>query len=315
MWMGKFKGYRRTWDDRELKNISDFLTNCNATKPSDLHRSIRSLNCINHWKATEYRTFLLYVGIVALHNRLSQNVYELFLKLVCGVTICSSKLYAPYLPLARELFNDFIESHIEIFGEGSITINIHNTCHVVDEVELYGPLDTISAYPFENHLHHLKRKLQQCNKPLQQIARRVIESFQSNFVLPNDDGFPKLKHSFTLDDGSFGHRFIEYKHKVYLSSQKQNKRDKWFLTFDNEIVEFSHIIKNARNENVIIGSSFKNPQHFFEKPFKSTYINIFMTTWDKFEPKEYKLSSIKAKMFLLNLNDAQIVFIPILHSL
>lgn len=316
MWLGNVKGYRRTWNEREILGLSDFLINCNATRPSDLHRSIRPLNHVKRWKGTEFRTFLLYIGIVALHNRLRQTEYEMFLKLFCGVTICSSSLYVRYLPLARKLFSDFIEEHINIFGEGSITINIHNTCHVVDEVENFGPLESISAYPFENHLHHLKLKLKQCNKPLQQIARRIVESTQSTkFVLSNDENLPILKFPFKFDDDSLGYHYIEYKHKVYLSSAKQNKKDKWFLTFNNEIVEFSHVSKNVREQNIIIGSPAENVGLFFEKPFRSSYLNIFLCGSEKADPKEYKLSEIKAKMFCLNLNDSQFVFIPLLHSL
>lgn len=307
MWMGNFKRYRRTWNEGEILEISSFLMNCNATRPTDLHRSIRSLDYIKRWKATECRTFLLYVGIVALRNRLRQNDYEMFLNLFCAVTICSSKSYAEYLPLAQQLFIDFIKNHILIFGEASITINIHNTSHVVDEVEMYGPIDTISAYPFENHLHHMKRKLKQCDKPLQQIARRITESFQSEkFILSNDDSmFPVLKYPFTLDNDTLCYRFIEYKRKVYLSSRYQNQKDKWFLTFDNEIVEFCHILKNPHEESIIVGTALKNVNNFFEKPFKS----------EKAEPKKYRLNSVKAKMFCIHLNDSQLVFIPLLHSL
>lgn len=68
------------------------------------------------------------------------------------------------------------------------------------------------------------------------------------------------------------------------------------------------------NENVIIGAAFKNPQKNFKKPFDSVYLNI-LTSLEKFEPEKYNLSSVRAKMFRVNLNDSQIVFIPILHSL
>lgn len=155
------------------------MVKCNETRPSEIHRSIRTLNDIKYWKATEFRSFLLYIGIVVLKERVSQREYELFLKLFCAVSICSSHIYASYIPIARDLFIDFIENHIELFGEGSITMNIHNTSHVVDDVEMFGPLDTISAYKFENHLHHLKLNLKQCNQQLQQIARRIIEKSHS----------------------------------------------------------------------------------------------------------------------------------------
>lgn len=172
MWMGNLKGYRRTWSETEILRISCVMKKFNETRPSDFHRSIRGLNYIKFWKATECRVFLLYIGVVVLHGRLSDEQYEMFLTLFGAVTICSSSAYRHFLPLARKLFIKFIEQHIHIFGEASITMNIHNTSHVVDDVEELGPLDTMSGYKFENHLFYLKKKLKQCNRPLQQIARR-----------------------------------------------------------------------------------------------------------------------------------------------
>lgn len=315
MWMGNFKGYRRTWSENEILDISSFMKTCNDTRPKDLHRSIRPLNYINNWKATEFRTFLLYVGIVALHNRLSENEYELFLMLFCAVTICSASVYMRYLPLARNLFIDFIEHHISIFGEASITMNIHNTSHVVDDVDLLGPLDTISAYKFENHLYWLKMKLKHCHRPLQQVVRRVVESIHSTKVNAEDPKFPILKNPFTLDEGTVGFSYIEYKSNVFLSSVRQNIKDIWFLTHEHEIVEFHHVLKEAHKDIVIIGSALKTLLNFFEKPCNSSYLNIHLSDCEKVERKQYKMCSIKAKMFRLHLNNSQSVFIPLLHSL
>lgn len=182
MWIGELKGFSRTWSTQELKKISADLAKCNNTRPSEIHRCIRSLDVIHHWKGTEFRVFLLYLGIVILQNHLNEQEYELFKTLFCAVTICSTEAYKRYLPVARGLFIEFIENHIDIYGENSITMNIHNTSHVVDDVENLGPLDTISAYAFENSLHHLKLRLKQCDKPLQQIARRLSELESSSKV-------------------------------------------------------------------------------------------------------------------------------------
>lgn len=51
MWLGYIKGHQRQWTKREVIEISQFLKRCNETRPSEIHRSIRSLDCIKHWKA------------------------------------------------------------------------------------------------------------------------------------------------------------------------------------------------------------------------------------------------------------------------
>lgn len=311
MWLGAIKGQHNKWSKREIIGISSFLTKCNNTLPFEIHRSIRALDSIKYWKATEFRTFLLYVGIVALKNRISQREYEMFLLLFSAVTICSSNAYANYLSLARNLFTDFIEQHIEIFGEGSITINIHNTSHVVDDVERFGPLNSISAYEFENHLHHLKIKLKQCNRPLQQIARRIIEGTSSKpkSFLIRGQKFPLLKHQFILPDETLGYRCIEFKPNAMLSSTKGNEKNKWFFTHTNDIVEFKYFAKNK-----IYAAALKHVQNFFQKPFESKYLNIFLSDGEKCDPKYFEFAEIKGKMFCLPHED-KFIFIPLLHTL
>lgn len=248
---------------------------------------------------------------------MSQDEYEMFLKLFCALTICSSNFYATYLPLARQLFVEFIENHIDLYGESSITINIHNTSHVVDDIEALGPLDTFSAYKFENHLHHLKIKLKQCNRPLQQIARRIIETSYSEKVtfLKQNKKFPILKNQSMLPDGTLVFKCIEYKENAILSSSKEKEKDKWFLTFTNDIIEFEYNAKDIHKKNMIRGSALKNIKNFFEEiPFNSEFLNIFMSDREKCEPQYYELNSIKAKMYCLPYN-SQWVFIPLLHTL
>lgn len=180
MWLGELSGFSRTWSNSEVTEISEIMNKCNASRPFEIHRKIRTLDHIKFWKGSEFSTFLHYVGIVVLKNHISNQEYELFLKLYCAVTICSTEAYTHYLPVARNLFIDFIENHIDIYGEQSITMNIHNLSHVVDDIENFGPLNILSAYEFENYLHDLKLNLKPGDKPLEQIARRILEGISSS---------------------------------------------------------------------------------------------------------------------------------------
>lgn len=294
--------------------VAQFLAKCNETRPREIHRKIRSFDNIKFWKATEFRTFLLYIGVVFLKNHITPAEYEMFKVLFCATTICSSNMYKKLLPAARSLFADFTEMHINLYGEQSITINIHNTSHVVDDVEQFGPLNTISAYPFENQLHQLKMKLQQCNYPLQQVARRLIERSQcKNNLLWNHQGpnFPVLENDFFLPDGSVAYNCIKYKANTTLSN---TEKDKWFLTKSNHIIEFAYFVRDGHGNNLIFGSALKNTGDFFETPFESKLLNIFSSDGDKNEPEYFKLETIKAKMYCLP-SEGSLVFIPLLHTL
>lgn len=318
MWLGQMHGYQRTWSQREIAEISALLSKFNEFLPHEIHRSIRLLDHIKHWKGTEFRTFLLYIGIVVLKQHLNQREYEMFLKLYCAVTICSANIYKTYLPLARTLFIDFIEEHLNIYGEGSITINIHNSSHVVDDVEKFGPLDTFSAYEFENCFHHIKLQLKQCRKPLEQIARRIVESSVSKKItIQSPVHIPQTKHQFTFfhpnnDSHILAFQYVQFKPNTVLSCANNSEKNKWFLTVGNNIVEF-HFITNTEEKYIIYGSPLKNIRNFFEKPFDSKYINVFLSDREKCEPRYFELNDTKAKMFCMPYEN-NYVFIPLLHT-
>lgn len=130
-----------------------------------------------------------------------------------------------------------------------------------------------------------------------------------------DDEFPKVSHQLQSPNlfvnPSF--RYIEYNKDAMLSSVNEKKNDRWILTNENHIIEFDSAIK-TKNGYMIRGSSLKNKEDFFKKPFFSRYINIFLSDERKNEPSLYHVNTIKAKLFCIQYKDKK-VFIPLLHSL
>lgn len=315
LWIGEVKSYPRSWSNAQIDEISALLLKCNQTKPSDIHRSIRGLSNMKQWKGTEYRTVLLYIGIVLFKDYLSQDEYDLFLHLFCAVTICSAQSYTQYLPVARNLLNEFNELHINVYGEHSMTNNLHLLSHVVDDVEFLGDLSTISSYPFENALHLIKMRLKQCDRPLQQIARRVHEVSVSNLNKPWNiiKTFPIVSHQISSPHNGMIFQRIEYKQNVVLSSTNENQKDRWFITKQNQIVYFHHVFL-TENGYIIRGSSLRRIEDFFLHPFHSRYINIFSSNGEKNEPTTFLIDDIKAKFFCMS-HKNEFVFIPLLHSL
>lgn len=114
---------------------------------------------------SEYRTFLLFIGMVAFKDYISQEEYQHFSLLCCATILCTSKIYRIYAfsneqnqCLADDLFERYIEYNI--YGEHTIGSNVHNLCHVANDVRRFSELGTTSTYPFENCLGMMKEKLQ-----------------------------------------------------------------------------------------------------------------------------------------------------------
>lgn len=144
------------------------------------------------------------------------------------ITICSTNSYKRFLPKARELFLEYIEEYAEIFGIHTVSSNVHNLCHVVDDVERFGELYGLSAYPFENELHHIKLLLQQCNKPLQQVARRLGERSELRPKYNPKKTFKiEVKYPFTLAQSSETNAYKEIllKSNCMLSSYNDLVKD------------------------------------------------------------------------------------------
>lgn len=313
--MGKIKSSRRVWTEEQIKQVSSVLIQYNANLPVEIHRKIRALQHIHFFKATEFRTILLYAGIVAFKTFLPLPEYELYLKLFCAVTICSTKQYTQYFPLARTLFVEYIEGCIDLCGLDSITSNIHNLCHIVDDIERFGDLTAISAYEFENALHQMKILLKQCNKPLEQLARRLHEiSSRAAPISFVNDTFPKVNCQFICDDDPnlLAFRKIEYKPNTLLSNENKNK---WILLNNNAIARFEFAFLTG-NKYFIRARPLNSTlrQNFFTRPFNSSYINIFLTNDDELAAQNYDLSNVKAKLFCMPYGN-RFVFMPLIHTL
>lgn len=317
IWKDGLYNFQHKWTEQDITNINHAFVNCNSDIPSDIHRSVRNLNCIKFWKGTEFRTILNYLGIVVFKSSLREQEYNHFLKLFCAVILCSHDKYLKYLEIAKTLFDEYIEDYINLYGIDTISSNVHNLSHIVDDVKKFGNLTKIDSYVFENALYVLKIRLRTCNKPLEQIANRISEldlDFRNpvpfNDINVNID--PDLKYANVENEmNELTYQHISLSSNSFLSSRKFG--DKWFLANDNQIFEFNYATK-LDGKYFLNGSQIKNTTIFFSKPFSSNYINIFSAKYEKYPPISIGIECVIAKMLCLH-HEIELVFIPLLHTL
>ena len=102
-------------------------------------------------------------------------LYVNFLTLSISIYLMlSSTLCAHYCNYADKLIRYFLEQFRTLYGVEEMVYNVHCLCHLADDVRRFGPLDRVSAFPFENFVGHLKRKVRKSQHILQQI-RNVVE--------------------------------------------------------------------------------------------------------------------------------------------
>lgn len=264
-----FRNADTKWPSKTTIRISEKLLVCRL--PREIHRKVRGLDVIKHWKATEFRTFLLYTGIVVLKDHLSFEVYQHFLLAFCAVTICETKHFARLLPLAKTMLEHFVEMFREIYGEAYMTSNIHNLVHLVDEVMQFGDLQSICAYPFESMLGTLKTFIRNGNNPLSQAAKPISEMTQlagadlineeskHNSVLTKSNNGRNVNHTFLFDkcgDGFFSK--IQF-NDFFLATDASNS---WFLSKNKEIVCVKNILSRENTITLYCHTASKKKKIF-----------------------------------------------------
>lgn len=319
-WVYGSKGYFRKWRKSTVERISRLLKECQTYMPSDCHRALRPLDCLRFWKGVEYRTFLLYIGMVILKEAATEEEYRHFLLISSAVRICSCDLYKSFIPIAGKMFNTYVLNYIKIYGRHTIGSNVHHLIHITEDMVRcdVGNLMDLSTYKYENALRVMGLQLKHCNLPLEQISRRIVEKTKV-------EKFSMKLCKYNISADSFSPQ-VYYKRKrqnritydkisiapdVNLSNRK--KGDLLFITKDGEIVKMAYII--GQNGYKICGFSLKEKDSFFLNPINSAKFDIYESNCILNEELcTFSSKSIKAKMMCLPSGD-KFVFIPILHSL
>lgn len=139
-WVNGSYNFRTKMSAHDANKLSEWLELSNSYFPSEATRNIRPLTTISYWKSIEYRTFLLYLGPVALKGIISAEAYNHFLHLSVAVSIFSCEKYVAN-PTKRSVAAKLLDTYVEIFkdlyGEDSISHNVHNLVHNLKIMELY----------------------------------------------------------------------------------------------------------------------------------------------------------------------------------
>ena len=272
---------------KNISLISEQLVGLRAHIPSEFSRRPRSLLEMDHWKATEFRQFLLYTGPIVLRKFLSDEMYVHFLSLSVAISILLNQddtLRNKYAQFAGNLLNFFAHNSQFHYTETFCVYNIHNLTHLVDDVVVHNTsLNELSAFPFENFMQTLKKMVRSAHNPLAQITKRLSETSEVH---------PKKKMSYL---------------KV-----SAKPRDKCFLV-DNRTYVF---IKSSTEEGYICDTvGISKLSSFFHAPLDSKLLQIcFMSNHIRYQEKIIKKSQLTKKVVCLPVLDSGFALFPMLHE-
>lgn len=269
---------RPKFSSQAVQKLSDSLVVVAQWVPKDFNRKPRGLQELCHWKGTEFRFFLLYLGPIILQNFLPEEYLIHFNSLNCAIRIlCDPRDCNRNNAYAKELLIYFVQEFKKLYGEQYVTSNFHYLIHLNEDVKMYGPLDSYSAFDFENHMQILKRILRKHANPLQQIHRRLSEENNCNQHLqeknPKIVKYPLLKYPIVseLPLGCHSeHKIVQFRNFMLSNKRPDNC---CFLT-DATIVMIKHI-GLIENVIVILGRQFLQKNDILNYPCSSSNLNIY----------------------------------------
>ena len=288
--------------------------------PCEFARKPRHLKYVKNFKAIEFRQFILYTGIIALKNIVSQDVYLNFLSLHIAITIlnnpflCKNGLNLDY---AKILLEKFVKHFEQLYGSELVSYNIHNLLHLVDDVRKYGELENFSAFRFENFIKLIKSLIRKGNQPLQQLMRRCAEIEEVKTTKEPYNINKCIQLSLLHNQGPLPHddvNVLQYKCATFGSFKIncQNSKDSCILIDNQYIINAINFVQYEDGHVLVVGKEMKVLRSFYDVPCLSTEFNINMCK-EKTVVVTFNIQQISAKLCKLPYKD-YFVTIPILHT-
>ncbi|KAK5638535.1 hypothetical protein RI129_012830 [Pyrocoelia pectoralis] len=305
-------------DSRSVNSISTQLKHLGLFVPYEFNRKPRSLSELPRYKATEFRTFLLYTGPIVLNKIIDVALYEHFMLLHVAATVLLSKRHLSNLgcDFVQTLMNKFIKYCKLTYGLEYLVYNVHTLTHLSEEANIYGPLDTVSAFPFENYLGEMKRFIRSPNKPLEQLCQRLKEA-NDEFINAKD---LTLLYSIQHFDGPLIENYFnckQYKklfsnNLLYVVKSFSNKNS-YCLTKNYKVMQISNIVVDNNNNIFFIGNKFLSYQPLFDYPCNSQDLNIYRISSLSSDLEGIAFNNIVTKcMLFVDANETWACF-PLLH--
>lgn len=160
--------------------------------PKCITRTPRGIHERKMWKASEWRSWLVFYSLVCLPKVIPQKYVEHLAMFVCAIhLLLQNSITQEMLQTADNLLVKYIVTFQTYFGKKSMTYNVHLLFHLVKSVENWGPLWATNCFPFEDANRLLLIMKKSPNQIAVQVSRKflfikALLSFSNQFVIRNE---------------------------------------------------------------------------------------------------------------------------------
>lgn len=278
----------------QINKINERILLIGEQMPCSFSRKPRSLLFLDRFKATEFRTLLLYIGPIVFKDSLSKKAYQHFLLLHYAIwqLTRNDSLSHDKLDFVESCLVGFVRHGSSIYGKCFVSYNVHSLIHLVDEYKRRGPLDKYSAFSFESYLGSLKRMLRSNNRPLAQIRNRIAEGVH----VVNNRKVVTEKLFYNCKSEKFD-KFVNDKFKVCA-----NGNDSSFYDKSGNVYVLDHLRKETGGV-VLYGKLVTMYHNYYEYPEQSCTSGILIIDRLSEEITAVKLDDVAGKCIIMKINE------------
>lgn len=143
--------------------------------PLAITRTPRELKHLKLYKASEWRSFLIFYGIICFHEILERKYLVHFSLLSASFQILLKRsISLKELNLAKNYLNLYVQQTEKYFGKEAMTYNVHLLLHVAKSVSDWGPIWGYSTFDFEGENHFLSKMHTSPGRIALQLTRRYL---------------------------------------------------------------------------------------------------------------------------------------------
>jgi len=280
-------------------------------------------------KATEFRQYLFYNGLVVLRKIVRSNVYNHFIKLSVAMRLLATPgIDFEQNRYAKNLLEEYFVEYLQLYDEENATYNTHGMLHLANDALRWGLLDEFSAFTFENYLQSIKKLIKGNDKPLEQLSNRVYEMRNNYSVKLFNEDISTYRLGRECYNGNLisGCTFPMYKDIQFNNFKITTKKPNNYCIMHDESIVIVENIGHYNNSVAIIGRALKNGKPFFHSPALSICFGCVQFSEEYGFLQAFPINNIKNKAVVLPIydklfnefnesnNHRNIVLFPLIHG-